>query len=270
MGDGISSEVSSFINAILRPTIFTALDSMTENHFFSLSCILHGHVIATPDYTSGKPWDRGWPQNLYLDRKSPLVPSINFPKNFDIAKTPLVTFRRIDILFSKEELIQIHREIQPPATILEDDSLFGEQAVWTVPLPEYLTEFLAPLPTGNYKTMVVNTAGHWTIEAFAKTSPPGIEGVINLFKHAVQRWADEVEARIEASARAAGWSWRWSPAAQKASRKRVVVRAYIPGHEECHNARNPSKTVQPYVWNWYNWGEIWQFNDIFDVSLFYD
>jgi len=263
MEDGISSVVSPFIMLFCMQTIYTVLDSMTENHFFSLSCTLHGHVIATPDYTSGKPWDRGWPQNLYLDPKSPLVASINFPKDFDIAKTPLVTFRQIDILFSKEELIQIHREIQPPATILEDDSLFGEQAVWTVPLPEYLAEFLAPLPTGNYKTMIVNTAGHWTVEAFSKTSPPGIEGVINLFKHAVQRWADEVETHIKASAPVL--SWRLGPAAQKASRKRVVVRAYIPVHGECHNARQPTKTV---LWNWNNWGEIWQFNDIFDVSYF--
>ena len=228
---------------------------------------MHGHVIATPDYTTGQAWDRAWPQNLYLAPTSPLVASINFPKNFDIAKTPLVTFRRIDILFSKEELIQIHREIQPPATNLEDDSLFGEQAVWTVPLQEYLGEFFSLLPTANYKTMVVSTAGHWTVETFSKTSPPGIDGVLNLFKHAVKRWADEVEAHIRTSAKADGLTWRLGPAARKARRKRVVIRAYIPGHEDCHSFREPSKMVQPFKWNWYNWGEIWQFNDIFDVRL---
>lgn len=216
-------------------------DSVMENQFFSLSCILHGHVIATPDYTTGESWDRGWPQNLYLAPTSPLVASINFPVNFDITKTPLITFRRIDILFSKEELIQIHREIQPPGTILEDDSLFGEQAVWTLPFSEYNTEFTAPLPRGNYKTMVVSTAGHWTVETFSKTSPPGIDGVLNLFKHAMERWAEKVQAHIKTSDQAAGLTWRLGPLAKKARRKRVVVRAYLPGHEDCHSFREPWK-----------------------------
>jgi hypothetical protein len=244
-------------------------DSVMENQFFSLSCILHGHVIATPDYTTGESWDRGWPQNLYLAPTSPLVASINFPVNFDITKTPLITFRRIDILFSKEELIQIHREIQPPGTILEDDSLFGEQAVWTLPFSEYNTEFTAPLPRGNYKTMVVSTAGHWTVETFSKTSPPGIDGVLNLFKHAMERWAEKVQAHIKTSDQAAGLTWRLGPLAKKARRKRVVVRAYLPGHEDCHSFREPWKIVQPFKWNWWNWGEISKFNDIFDVSCFW-
>lgn len=239
-----------------------------ENQFFSLSCLLHGHVIATPDYTSGKPWDRGWPQNLYLSPTSPLVSSITFPQNFDFTKTPLVTFRRIDVLFSQEELIQIHREIQPPDTILEDDTLFGEQAVWTVPLPEYLAEFVAPLPRGNYKTMVVSTAGHWTTETFSKTSPPGIEGVLNLFKHAVKRWADKVEVEIRKSDQPPRFLRRFGSIAKRVNRKRVVVRAYLPGHEDCHSFRQPWKTVQPFKWEWYNWGEIWKFNDIFDVRYF--
>ena len=66
---------------------------MTENHFFSLSCILHPHVIATPDYT-GPEYDRGYPQNLYLDPDSSLIPSLHFPPGFSIERTPLVSFRR--------------------------------------------------------------------------------------------------------------------------------------------------------------------------------
>ena len=240
-----------------------------ENQFFSLSCLLHGHVTATPDYSGGKAWDRGWPQHLYLSPTSSLLPKIKLPENFDVLTTPLVTFRRIDILFSKEELVDIHREIQPPGTKLEDDSLFGESAVWTVPPAEYLAEFLAPLPKGNYNTMVVNTAGHWTIETFAKTAPPGIDGVLNLFKHAVKRWADKVEEHIRASDHGpARLTWRLGPFAKKVRRKRVVVRAYLPGHEDCHSFRKPWKTVEPFKWNWWNWGEIWKFNEIFEVLIF--
>ena len=271
MGVGILLGVGQlFVVFDVQAIFFFLLDSVMENQFFSLSCILHGHVIATPDYTTGKPWDRGWPQNLYLSPTSSLVASINFPDKFDIAKTPLVTFRRIDILFSKEELVQIHREIQPPGTELEDDSLFGEKAVWTVPLPEYLVEFVSPLPEGNYKTMVVSTAGHWTTDTFAKTSPPGIDGVLNLFMHAMKRWADKVEAQIRKSDEVGGLTWRLGPGAKKAQRKRVVVRSYLPGHEDCHSFREPWKIVQPFKWNWWNWAEIWKFNDIFEVRRFFN
>lgn len=247
--------------------IYLETDSVMENQFFSLSCILHGHVIATPDYTTSKAWDRGWPQNLYLSPTSPLLPSIRFPRNFDITKTPLVTFRRVDVLFSKEELIDIHRSIQPPDAVLEDDSLFGDKAIWTLPVANYLSEFVTPLPERNYKTMVVSTAGHWTTDTFAKTSPNGIEGVLNLFERATELWANEVEVHIgEHEYRPPSWIWILGPFAKKETNRRVIVRAYLPGHEDCHSFREPLKVVQPFNWNWWNWREIWKFNVIFEVS----
>ena len=36
--------------------------------------------------------------------------------------------------------------------------------------------------------------------------------------------------------------------------KKVVVRAYLPGHEDCHRHRKLSDDVQTFVWNWYNLG----------------
>lgn len=66
-----------------------------QEHFFSLSCTLYPHVIATPDYSGDNAYfDRAWPQNLYLNPKSPLISSLRFPPGFDTEKTPLVTFRR--------------------------------------------------------------------------------------------------------------------------------------------------------------------------------
>ncbi|KAF9533582.1 hypothetical protein CPB83DRAFT_902945 [Crepidotus variabilis] len=243
-------------------------DSVTENHFFSLSCILHGHVIATPDYSKGGSWDRGWPQNLYLSPSSPMVSSISFPEGFDIEKTPLVTFRRIDILFSKEELVEIHRSIQPPGTDLEGNTLFSEEAVWTVPSAEYLEEFTAPLPQANYATMVVGTAGHWTVTLFNQTVPSGIEGVLNLFEQAMKVWLGKVETYVdEAQAKSAKTPSRVNASAKNMKRKRAVIRAYLPGHEDCHSHRKPWNEVQPFVWSWYNWGEIWRYNGIFEKLL---
>ena len=235
---------------------------MTENHFFSLSCILYPYVIATPDYTSGSSFDRGWPQNLYLNPSSPLISKISFPKGFDIASTPLVTFRRIDLLLSKDELISIHKSSQPQNGTLEDTSLFSEEGLWTLPVAEYLDEFLAPLPKANYATLVASTAGHWTTTVFPKIQPPGIKGVLNLFEVAMERWAEDVQDALWTNARADSSSWFRS---QK--ERRVVIRAYLPGHEDCHSVRQPWDEIQPFQWNWYNWGEISQFNAIFEVRF---
>ncbi|KAG6825614.1 hypothetical protein H0H93_000472, partial [Arthromyces matolae] len=76
-------------------------DSITEGQFFSLSCILYPHVIATP---TGFDFDRDTPENLFLNPQSPLIEHMFIPDDFDIEKTPLVTFRRGDLLMTKEEL----------------------------------------------------------------------------------------------------------------------------------------------------------------------
>lgn len=57
--------------------------------------MLYPYVRATPDY-SLDPWyfDRAWPQNLYLNPSSSIIPYLDLPEGFDIETTPLVTFRR--------------------------------------------------------------------------------------------------------------------------------------------------------------------------------
>ena len=64
--------------------------------------MLSPHFRATPDWTQG--FDRAWPQNLYLAPSSPLLPHLRLPPGFDVARTPLVTFRRIDTLLEPTAL----------------------------------------------------------------------------------------------------------------------------------------------------------------------
>ncbi|KAF8802701.1 hypothetical protein BYT27DRAFT_7215206 [Phlegmacium glaucopus] len=246
-------------------------DSVTENHFFSLSCILYPHVIATPDYTSGGDFDRAWPQNLYLNPSSPLLSTLSLPLGFNITSTPLVTFRRIDLLLSKDELISIHTSSQPQNVSLNDTTLFSDERLWTLPIAEYLNEFLVPLPEANYATMVVSTAGHWTTTVFSKVEPPGINGVLNLFEVAMEKWAEEIQSTLQKHPRDedAAYLSRFplkSPMLKRKER-RVVIRAYLPGHESCHDFRKPWDKIQPFQWNWYNWNEISQFNEIFEKLL---
>lgn len=246
----------------------TFLDSVTENHFFSLSCILYPYVFATPDYTLGG-FDRAWAQNLYLKPASPLISELSLPKGFDAALTPLVTFRRIDLLLSKDELISIHNSSQPQNATLDDASLFSDEGIWTLPVAEYVNEFLAPLPKANYATMVVSTAGHWTTTTFSKVEPPGIEGILKLFEVAMERWAEDVQSALQAQARRKVSSLSRFRLGPKQKERRVVVRAYLPGHESCHDFRHPWDEVKPDKWNWYNWHEIPQFNAIFEVRFTY-
>ena len=244
---------------------------MTENHFFSLSCILYPYVIATPDYNSGLSFDRAWPQNLYLNTSSPFISKISFPSRFNIKSTPIVTFRRIDLLLSKDQLISIHKSIQPQNTSLDDTSLFSNETLWTLSVAQYLDEFLSPLPKANYATMVVSTAGHWTTSVFSNVEPPGIKGVLNLFEAAMERWAEDVQRALQTHSQNGGSYlsiFRFANLWSKPKNRHVVIRAYLPGHENCHDFREPWDEIQPFRWNWYNWGEISQFNAIFEVLFF--
>lgn len=231
-------------------------DSVTENHFFSISCMLYPHVLGSPNYTENPYFDRAWPQHLHLNPHSPLVHRLKFPRGFNISTTPLVSFRRVDLLFSQQELVDIYHSANPDAP--SDFKLFSHEAVWTLSPSEYMDIFTAPLPQANYRTMIVSTAGHWTTTMFSgfrdesKSSEGyGIDGVLKLFETAMPRWAQEVQSILN---RKAG-----------NTKRRVVARAYLPGHEDCHDHREPWTEIKPFVWNWFNWGNIWEFNQIFEV-----
>ena len=241
-------------------------DSITENHFFSLSCILYPHVIATPTYTPGSYFDRAWPQNLYLNPESPLL-RLSSPKRlrtppwFNITSTPLATFRRVDMLFEQKDLEELHHKIHP--TTHSNFSLFSEELTWSLSPKEYMPLFM----NRSYSTLIVSTAGHWTTSLFGGYGPEqpaafegaklGIDGVIDFFGHAMRQWADEVQGALRDAAKLN----------QGPRKRQAIIRAYLPGHEDCHKHRKPWTEVLPYTWDWYNWNRIWEFNEVFEVRL---
>lgn len=92
------------------------------------------YLIATLDYTKNANFDRNRPQHLYLSSSSPVFHTLALPKGFIISSTPLVTFRRVDLFFSQDELVDIHRAIQPTDKTLQNSSPFNEDPVWTLPV----------------------------------------------------------------------------------------------------------------------------------------
>jgi hypothetical protein len=247
-------------------------DSITENHFFSLSCLLYPHVRATPNYTENPYFDRAWPQKLYLSPTSPLLPELNFPPDFSIENTPLVLFRRVDLLLNKEDLETLYQSTHgteaadqdPSATNSTQKSLFSEETMWSISPSEYMPILLSSPPEGNFGTLVVSTGGHWTTtlmsafrdEEAGDEAGYGIEGVKAFFKVAMRTWAGQVQDAIDEYRRNGG-----------TRPKQVVVRAYLPGHEDCHNHHEPWTAVQPYQWRWYNWPWIQDYNAIFKDLL---
>lgn len=226
-----------------------------DNHFFSLSCILFPHVRAGPDYE--------WPNHLYLSPTSPLIPELKFPPGFDIEKTPLASFRRLDLLLDIPELIDMHKQLYNPP---ENFTLFNDDEIpaYTLSPKEYLPVFTAPLPLGGYSTLVTSTAGHWNVDlmfGFYDKSKAGygIDGVLDLFKHAVKRWAYEIQEELYEDDRKGNRG--------SAPPRRVVARGYLPGHEECHSYKEPWKVYNESSAALWNWPYIKDFNKIFEVSI---
>ena len=225
-------------------------DSVTENHFFSLSCLLSPHVRATPNYTANPYYERDWQQNLYLLPTSPLIPDLKFPDGFSIENTPLVSFRRVDVLLSRQELEGLYNSIYAPAT---DFSLFSNQDFWSLSPREYVRQFTSK--ENNYQTMIVSTAGHWTTGLFqgmqdSKSEGDGIGNILHFFQHATAMWADLVQRILDESDR---------------NDRQVVVRAYLSGHEECFNHFEPYTYIHEYTLQWWNWSWITEYNGIFQV-----
>ncbi|KAG6836542.1 hypothetical protein H0H93_006922 [Arthromyces matolae] len=116
-----------------------------------------------------------------------------------------------------------------------------------------------------YSTLVVSTGGHWTTSLFGGYLPdrppafegakPGLEGVIDLFEHAIRKWAGDVQSALDARKDIGG------------RKRQVLVRAYLPGHNDCHNIKDIWREVNPEGSNLYNWGQIWRYNDIFERIL---
>ncbi|KDQ15587.1 hypothetical protein BOTBODRAFT_282366 [Botryobasidium botryosum FD-172 SS1] len=222
-------------------------DSVTEEHFFSLSCILHGHVIATPDFNTVEgAWDRAMPQHLYLDPSSPLIPSLHFPPGFLLEETPLVTFRRNDLLLLPSEIIEMHRNLTNATT-----PPMGGHPTWDIDPAEYMTLFTDR--SANYRTLVVSTGGHWT-QAGTFFDPAGPPAIIELFTNAMKLWMRHMEETIVREKEAGRWGGR-----------EILVRSYTTGHPDCHDSRGPlSEAIKSDEEQPWNWGWMDQLNDNFE------
>ncbi|KAJ7833409.1 hypothetical protein B0H13DRAFT_1653820 [Mycena leptocephala] len=170
-------------------------DSTAEDYFISWLCLLSPHR-ATPDYTQSPYFDWAQQKDIYLDPDSLLVSSLTFPDGFSIA----MTLWRVDL---------------PPNLDLGSNDF----------IIELLRIFTAPLLSANYKTMMVSTAGHWTMQRFSGYRDERREGDVEFLEHVVRKWATDVQQVPRKANRL------------NAKQRQVVVRPYLHllRHEDCQS-----------------------------------
>ncbi|GAA5899678.1 hypothetical protein JCM5296_001396 [Sporobolomyces johnsonii] len=97
-------------------------DSLSEQHFFSLSCLLSAHVRAQWPYPPMSEWHQIKEEHLYLRRDSPLVLSgaLALPEGWtdaDYEERPLVSHVRSDHGFAPHELVEIYESATSPSSL---------------------------------------------------------------------------------------------------------------------------------------------------------
>lgn len=113
----------------------------------------------------------------------------------------------------------------------------------------------APAPF-NYRTLVVSTAGHWSLKLFAGV-PTGYAGIFDLFRLAMNQWTYQVAQFLDAT--------------NSTVPKEVVVRPYLPGDDNCHSneIQNGGPRTRPLSLRWgsFNWEWIPYMNQAFKLIV---
>ncbi|GAA6008992.1 uncharacterized protein JCM10292_001750 [Rhodotorula paludigena] len=213
-------------------------DSLSEQHFFSLGCVLFPHVYAV--------WGSGWwEQHMYIRADSPLLETLDLPPGFDASTTPIISNLRTDHGFTKEELIDIY-ESTPQSATVPTSQLFTDYPVQSFPIDDYLSRFFNA--TYNYHALIFSAAAHFTPREFA--FPGGQPAIAPFYEAVVQNWTDVALEYL----------------AEDASDREIVVRGASSGHDNCH------EHMEPFVDEWlraesYNWAEIPKYNNVFKAMI---
>lgn len=215
-------------------------DSLAEQHFFSLGCVLFPHVTVT--------WGAGWwEQNMYLAPDAPILSSLVLPDGFDVAKTPLITNLRSDHGFTKPELVSIY-ESSPHSADTPSSQLFTDYPVQSPSIDEYLARFFAP--EHRYHALVFSTAAHFTPREFAFRG--GQAAIAPFFQTIARRWVDVAREYLDRD--------------EPTGTREIIVRGASSGHDACHErVGGPLNASETPAQTSYNWGEIPRYNKVFEV-----
>ncbi|KAG8998121.1 hypothetical protein FRB90_012359 [Tulasnella sp. 427] len=212
-----------------------------------------GGWLLIGDYSKGWDFDRAWPQHLYLSPHSPLVSRIKFPEGFNMTKTPLVSFRRNDLLFNATEVESMFNGGGWRPGPGENSTLFGKEQSWNISPTEYLNDlFFRPLPDANYQSLIVSTAGHWSLKLLAGL-PNGYTDIYDLFRVVITNFVYQAARELDLHS-------------ANGKQREVIVRPYMPGDDNCHAHEvmygGPLKEVPNIQHASYNWAWIPHLNGL--------
>lgn len=100
-----------------------------------------------------------------------------------------------------------------------------------------------------------------------------MDGVVSFYEHVARRWVWEVQDRLSSEMqkeREVMMDVSGRPGAltsgPSSRRRNVVLRPYLPGHDECREAKGVLKEVKVMDYEKYNWRHIWKYNHILEVN----
>ncbi|BGP52443.1 hypothetical protein JCM10450v2_008421 [Rhodotorula kratochvilovae] len=271
-------------------------DSLSEQHFFSLSCVLFPHVRAIWPFPTMSEWQQIKEEHLFLDPASPLIRGgrLRVPDDWDFEGSPLVTHVRTDHGFAPDELVDLHSSprnspsttanltslyptllslpaITPPVDLLTDVETFSP------PLSYILSLFLRPSAYRNISSpfspsYAPSTTPRDALAAEARATRSAryralffSTGAHYSTRHfrlptgggaLVDTFALALRAWVARVVAALG-----EASAEEREGKEVVVRPTSNGHDRCHDALRPYEEVQEAGSSWYSWDDMWRMNE---------
>ncbi|KAM0750152.1 hypothetical protein T439DRAFT_326112 [Meredithblackwellia eburnea MCA 4105] len=206
-------------------------DSVTHQHFFSLSCFLYEHVRYQRQRGKGQ---------LFLRPDTHLYNSSTLPSTFNFQQ-PLVSFIRTDHGFDRGELEELYDRLTPKAERVKGAVAKHklESASFTFQLETFLD------PAANYQALIFSTGAHFSALHF---HTEGLGNTLVFFKRLVGEWVDRMAEALRTDG---------------STTKRVLVRAATSGHDDCHNHTMPYKKLHDWDQKLYNWGWMGRFNEAF-------
>jgi hypothetical protein len=98
----------------------------------------------------------------------------------------------------------------------------------------------------------------------------GYDGLLTFFGEVMEMWAAKVQTHLDVVNERVGGGGksRYPPSGRTRGvpKRRVVVRAYLPGHDKCHTYRSAANRL-PEIADTWNWAKIPTYNEIFEVSF---
>ena len=231
-------------------------DETTEQQFISLSCLLHPYVRAGPFFARHGGWKKSWPEFLYLNLQDKWIQSLlekQMPLGFNPAFTPIISYTRADLLFSKPELADVGAWTSHPTA--DPSKFWGPGDIFTQSALDWLDAFEAKFPAGRYATLILSSGTYWTPAVF-KGLGGDAANVLRLWRVAMNLLAARMVAMLDAD---------------KTKTRVVIFRSAVQGHENCTEPANrdmePLSTYRELKHNLYNWPALPLMNDVLETIV---